>query len=125
MSGRFPPLRFARNHVGAGSPTISANNLQSQKPARPGYYGQSIGHDIIENAARCELKHKISTKVTGLDLVIKSLYIRNIRAPTAIGFLTIIQGLNEVWGLENSVSASRTICDRHLSNGLITADTGR
>jgi hypothetical protein len=38
------------------------------------YYGQSIGHDIIENAARCELKHKTSTKMTGLDLVIKSLY---------------------------------------------------
>ncbi len=47
MSGRFPPLRFARNQVGEGSPTISANNLQSQKPARSGYYGQSIGHDII------------------------------------------------------------------------------
>jgi len=46
MSGRFPPLRFARNQVGAGSQTISANNLQSQKPARPGYYGQSIGHDM-------------------------------------------------------------------------------
>jgi hypothetical protein len=46
MSGRFPPLRFARNQVGAGSPIISANNRQSQKPARPGYYGQSIGHDI-------------------------------------------------------------------------------
>jgi hypothetical protein len=46
MSGRFPPLRFARNQVGAGSPTISANNLQSQKPALSGYYGQSIGHDI-------------------------------------------------------------------------------
>ena len=46
MSGRFPPLRFARNQVGAREPTISANNLQSQKPARPGYYGQSIGHDI-------------------------------------------------------------------------------
>ena len=46
MSGRFPPLRFAQSQVGAGSPTISANNRQSQKPARPGYYGQSIGHDI-------------------------------------------------------------------------------
>jgi hypothetical protein len=34
------------HQVGAPSPTISANNLQSQKPARPGYYGQSIGHDI-------------------------------------------------------------------------------
>jgi hypothetical protein len=74
MSGRFPPLRFARPQVGAGSATISANNLQSQKPAPPGYYCQSIGHDIIENAARCELKHKISTKMTGLDFVIKSLY---------------------------------------------------
>jgi len=68
----------------------------------------------ISISLRCELKHKISTKVTGLDFVINSLYIRKIRAPTAIGFLTIIQGLNEVWGLENSVSASRTICDRHL-----------
>jgi hypothetical protein len=48
MSGRFPPLRFARNQVGASEPTISANNLQSQKPARPGYYGQSIGHDISD-----------------------------------------------------------------------------
>jgi hypothetical protein len=52
--------------------------------------------------------------MTGLDFVIKSLYIRKLRAPTAIWFLTIIQGLNEVWGLENSVSASKTICDRHL-----------
>jgi len=52
--------------------------------------------------------------MTGLDLVINSLYVRKLRAPTAIGFLTLIQGLNEVWGLENSVSASRTICDRHL-----------
>jgi hypothetical protein len=34
------------HQVGAGSPTISANNLQSQKPARPGYYRQSIAHDI-------------------------------------------------------------------------------
>jgi hypothetical protein len=39
---------ITRNQVGEGSPTISANNLQSQKPALlPGYYGQSIGHDII------------------------------------------------------------------------------
>jgi hypothetical protein len=68
----------------------------------------------ISISLRCELKHKISTKVTGWDFVIKSLYVRNIRTPTAIGFLTIIQGLNEVWGLENSVSASKTICDRHL-----------
>src|ERR687885_1391338 len=37
---------ITRPQVGAGEPTISANNLQSQKPARPGYYGQSIGHDI-------------------------------------------------------------------------------
>ena len=68
----------------------------------------------ISISLRCELKHKISTKVTGLDFVIKSLYVRKLRAPTAIGFLTLIQGLNEVWGLENSVSASRTICDWHL-----------
>jgi hypothetical protein len=68
----------------------------------------------ISISLRCKLKHKISTKMTGLDFVIKSLYISKLRAPTAIGFLTIIQGLNEVWGLENSVSASRTICDRHL-----------
>ena len=79
MSGRFPPLRFARNQVGARSPTISANNLQSQKPARPGYYRQSLGHDIIENAARCELKHKISTKVTGLDFVIKDRELNNLQ----------------------------------------------
>ena len=32
------------HQVGAGEPTISANNLQSQKPALPGYYGQSIVH---------------------------------------------------------------------------------
>jgi hypothetical protein len=34
-----------------------------------------------------------------------------VRAPTAIGFLTIIQGffLNEVWGLENYDYASKTI----------------
>jgi hypothetical protein len=36
------------HQVGARLPTISANNLQSQKPARPGYYGQSIGHDISQ-----------------------------------------------------------------------------
>jgi len=65
---------FITSYQNAGSPTISANNLQSQKTAPPGYYCQSIGHDIIDNAARCELKHKISTKVTGLDFVIKSLY---------------------------------------------------
>jgi hypothetical protein len=41
-----------RNQVGAGSPTISANNRQSQKPARPGYYGQSIGHDITARRFR-------------------------------------------------------------------------
>ena len=34
------------HQVGAREPTISANNLQSQKPARPGYYGQSIEQDI-------------------------------------------------------------------------------
>ncbi len=28
MSGRFPPLRFARNHVGAGKPA----NLCQQSP---------------------------------------------------------------------------------------------
>jgi hypothetical protein len=46
----------------------------------------------ISISLRCELKHKILTKVTGLDLVIKSLYVRKLRPPTAIGFLTIIQG---------------------------------
>jgi hypothetical protein len=41
------PFRsITRPQVGAGEPTRSANNLQSQKPAGPGYYGQSIGHDI-------------------------------------------------------------------------------
>jgi hypothetical protein len=34
----------------------------------------------ISISLRCELKHKISTKMTGLDFVIKSLYVRNIRA---------------------------------------------
>lgn len=53
----------------------------------------------ISISLRCELKHKISTKVTGLDFVIKSLYVRKLRAPTAIGLLTLLQGLNEVWGL--------------------------
>jgi hypothetical protein len=43
-SAPFPWI--TRNQVGAREPTISANNLQSQKPARPGYYGQSIGNDI-------------------------------------------------------------------------------
>ena len=62
MSGRFPPLRFARNQVGAGSPTISANNWQSQKPARPGYYGQSIGHDLIQH-----IPYMCSTKKPGFE----------------------------------------------------------
>ena len=52
--------------------------------------------------------------MTGLDFVIKSLYIRKLRAAKAIGFLTLLQSLNEVWGLEKSVSASKTICDWHL-----------
>jgi hypothetical protein len=64
MSGRFPPLRFARNQVGEGSPTISANNLQSQKPARPGYYGQSIGHDITHRGSETGFFYEKTQVVT-------------------------------------------------------------
>ncbi|MEG4444769.1 hypothetical protein QUB47_21060 [Microcoleus sp. AT9_B5] len=37
-----PEIRWRRINL-----PISANNLQAQKPALPGYYGQSIGRDII------------------------------------------------------------------------------
>src|ERR687885_797086 len=50
---------ITRPQVGAGEPTISANNLQSQKPARPGYYGQSIVH-VIKAVLPSALRRSIS-----------------------------------------------------------------
>src|SRR4028119_2466387 len=62
-----PPFRsITLDRVGAREPTISANNLQSQKPARPGYYGQSIGHNLI--CEQCQVRSDDSEKSVGVGV---------------------------------------------------------